>query len=292
MSEVLVTPSELPALMASQPTVVIDTRNPNAYAAGHLPNAVNVHEIFTFLATSTPEGIHELKDEVRRCLRQGRTFRQRNHRHLRTVDGFGLRTVLPRLLPPHHAGLSQDQGAAWRIQRLGRQGGLPTTTAGACAQAGLVCDRPGSLGDRILIQDAKTMLAAVGKPGIALLDVRDIDRMDRRKLFALWQGFLPTQGPHPRRGLARMVSHDEADRRRAALQVEERNPRRMRHRRHHPEHPGLPVLLQGRAGFEHLPGAERTPAWKDVRMYFGSWNEWSRDPSLPIEEGYPAALAA
>ena len=26
---------------------------------------------------------------------------------------------------------------------------------------------------------------------------------------------------------------------------------------------------------------------KDVRMYFGSWNEWSRDPSLPIEEGLP-----
>ena len=26
---------------------------------------------------------------------------------------------------------------------------------------------------------------------------------------------------------------------------------------------------------------------KDVRMYFGSWNEWSRDPALPIEEGLP-----
>jgi thiosulfate/3-mercaptopyruvate sulfurtransferase len=25
----------------------------------------------------------------------------------------------------------------------------------------------------------------------------------------------------------------------------------------------------------------------DVRMYFGSWNEWSRDPSLPIDEGFP-----
>jgi thiosulfate/3-mercaptopyruvate sulfurtransferase len=22
-------------------------------------------------------------------------------------------------------------------------------------------------------------------------------------------------------------------------------------------------------------------------MYFGSWNEWSRDPSLPIETGLP-----
>jgi thiosulfate/3-mercaptopyruvate sulfurtransferase len=26
---------------------------------------------------------------------------------------------------------------------------------------------------------------------------------------------------------------------------------------------------------------------KNVSLYFGSWNEWSRDPSLPIEEGLP-----
>lgn len=26
---------------------------------------------------------------------------------------------------------------------------------------------------------------------------------------------------------------------------------------------------------------------KDVRTYFGSWNEWSRDETPPIEEGYP-----
>ena len=26
---------------------------------------------------------------------------------------------------------------------------------------------------------------------------------------------------------------------------------------------------------------------RNVRLYFGSWNEWSRDPSLPIEEGLP-----
>lgn len=28
---------------------------------------------------------------------------------------------------------------------------------------------------------------------------------------------------------------------------------------------------------------------KDVKLYFGSWNEWSRDESLPIEEGLPYA---
>jgi thiosulfate/3-mercaptopyruvate sulfurtransferase len=30
---------------------------------------------------------------------------------------------------------------------------------------------------------------------------------------------------------------------------------------------------------------------KDVKLYFGSWNEWSRDPALPIEEGFPGAKA-
>ena len=30
---------------------------------------------------------------------------------------------------------------------------------------------------------------------------------------------------------------------------------------------------------------------KNVSLYFGSWNEWSRDPSLPIEEGLPFSTA-
>src|SRR6202040_2130053 len=61
MTDVLITASELADLTAREPCVIIDTRNPDAYAAGHLPNAVNVHEIFTYLATSTPEGMSELK---------------------------------------------------------------------------------------------------------------------------------------------------------------------------------------------------------------------------------------
>jgi thiosulfate/3-mercaptopyruvate sulfurtransferase len=33
--------------------VLIDTRDADTYAAGHLPGAVNMREIFTFLASST-----------------------------------------------------------------------------------------------------------------------------------------------------------------------------------------------------------------------------------------------
>ena len=31
--------------------------------------------------------------------------------------------------------------------------------------------------------------------------------------------------------------------------------------------------------------ALKEAGFKKVKMYFGSWNEWSRDPSLPIESG-------
>jgi thiosulfate/3-mercaptopyruvate sulfurtransferase len=42
--------------------------------------------------------------------------------------------------------------------------------------------------------------------------------------------------------------------------------------------------------------ALKQAGFADVRMYFGSWNEWSRDPALPIDTsapvmGAPAPLA-
>src|SRR6185369_15730187 len=61
MTDVLITAGELAEFLKKEPCVIIDTRNPEAYGAGHLPGAVNVHEIFTYLATSTPEGMAELK---------------------------------------------------------------------------------------------------------------------------------------------------------------------------------------------------------------------------------------
>src|SRR5947209_19017273 len=64
MSEkVLVTPAELSELVTTEPVVIIDTRDPATYAAGHLSGAVNVHDIFTYLATSTPEGVAAMREK-------------------------------------------------------------------------------------------------------------------------------------------------------------------------------------------------------------------------------------
>ena len=60
--KVLVTPAELDAMMGPD-VVVIDTRSPENYAAGHIPGAVNLFDIFTYLATSTPEGMEALRSK-------------------------------------------------------------------------------------------------------------------------------------------------------------------------------------------------------------------------------------
>jgi thiosulfate/3-mercaptopyruvate sulfurtransferase len=43
---------------------VIDTRDPDVYAKGHLPGAVNLREIFTYLATSDPDGLAAMKGKL------------------------------------------------------------------------------------------------------------------------------------------------------------------------------------------------------------------------------------
>ncbi|EWS64627.1 Rhodanese-like domain protein [Hydrogenophaga sp. T4] len=51
----LIAPDQLATLQAAEPVVIIDTRDADTFAAGHIPGAVNLREVFTFLATSTPE---------------------------------------------------------------------------------------------------------------------------------------------------------------------------------------------------------------------------------------------
>lgn len=58
---ILVSPADLSKQMAEVPMVIIDTRDADTYAAEHLPGAVNLREIFTYLATSSTEGLQDLK---------------------------------------------------------------------------------------------------------------------------------------------------------------------------------------------------------------------------------------
>ena len=122
MSEkVLITPAELSDMVKSEPIVVIDTRDPATYAAGHLPNAVNIHDIFTYLATSTPEGVAALRDKFAGIFGAAGLSGDRDRGRLRAVDEHGIWSVLPRLRPAALPRLPEGQNPARRLCRLDRR---------------------------------------------------------------------------------------------------------------------------------------------------------------------------
>jgi len=282
MTAVLISAAELATMMKSEPTVIIDTRNPAAYAAGHVPGAVNVHEIFTYLATSTPEGIEELKTKFADAFgKAGLSGTETAVIYEQSMaSGFGQSCrgyfLLSMLGYPKikvlHGGFD-----AWAAAELPVTTDVPSPAAAAFP----IVPEAGS----ILI-DAKAMLAALKKPEIALLDVRDVDEWIGESSSPYGKDFCPRKGRipgavwlewyrmmKPTAEGPRFKSSDEILAECATVGISTETP------------VYLYCFKGARASNTLL--ALKNAGVKDVRMYFGSWNEWSRDPALPIEEGLP-----
>ncbi|MFO1115752.1 MAG: sulfurtransferase [Beijerinckiaceae bacterium] len=287
MTDVLVAAADLANFMKTNPTVVIDTRAPEAYAAGHIPGAVNVHEIFTYLATSTPEGMAELKQKFADAFaKAGLTGVETAVVYEQSMNsGFGQSCrgyYLLAFLGYPKAQVLHGGFDAWKAA------GLPVSTEAPSPKAGGFPIDP-KAGD-ILI-DAKTMLAAVGNSKVVILDVRDVDEWIGDSSSPYGKDFCPRKGRipgavwlewyrmmKPTAEGPRFKSKDEILAECATVGITQSST------------VYLYCFKGARASntFVALKNAGVT----DVCMYFGSWNEWSRDPSLPIESGMPAALVA
>lgn len=287
MSEVLIDAKDIEALSKSEKLVIIDTRNPDSYAAGHIAGAMNMHEIFTYLATSTPEGIVELKTKFADAfgaagLSGTETVvvyeQSMNSGFGQSCRGYYLLAILGYTkVKVLHGGLD-----AWV------QAGLPLTSE---ASAAVPATFPVDPAAGSILVDAKQMLAILDNPDVAIVDVRDVDEWIGDSSSPYGKEYCPRKGRIPgARWLewyrmmkptaegARFKSKDEILAECATIGVT----------------PDTPVYLYcfkgARASNTFL--ALKNAGVKDVRMYFGSWNEWSRDPSLPIEAGSVASKAA
>jgi thiosulfate/3-mercaptopyruvate sulfurtransferase len=287
-ASVLLSPAELAALQATEPVVVIDTRDADAHAAGHIPGAVNLREIFTYLATSTAEGLRQL---------QG-SFRQ----HFGAAGLSGVETAVF-----YEDALDSGYGQSCRGYYLLTWLGYPKVKVlnggySAWKAAGLpvsnetVTPIPASfpsgleMADVMLTKD-DVLTAVQGGASAKLLDVRDIDEWLGESSSPYGKDFAPRKGRLPG---ARWVewyrfmkpsaqgpmfkSPDEVKAECATAGIA----------------PSDTVYLYcfkgARASNTFL--ALKQAGFGDVRMYFGSWNEWSRDPALPIETGLPFADAS
>ena len=278
---VLLSPAELAALQAQEPVLVIDTRDAEAYAQGHIEGAVNLREIFTFLATSSPEGLAELRD----------TFAA----HLGAVGLSGQETAVF-----YEDALNNGYGQSCRGYYLLTWLGYPKVkvlnggfsawkAAGLPLSSAPVTPVPATFPTDLQAADVMLTRADVEQAlgtDVVLLDVRDVDEWIGESSSPYGKDFAPRKGRLPG---ARWIewyrfmkpsangpvfkSPDEIRAECASAGVK-------------PDDTVYLYCFKGaRASNTFL--ALKQAGFADVRMYFGSWNEWSRDDKLPIESGLP-----
>lgn len=285
--KVLISPAELAAMQEAGGIVVIDTRAPEAFAAGHVPGAVNIHDIFTYLATSTPEGLAELRGKFAAAFgaaglsgKETAVFYEQsmNSGFGQSCRGYYLISWLgyPKAMVLH-GGLQ-----AWEAA------GLPLSTeAAAPVPAAFPLSDAGSA----IMVDREGMLAALSEPGIVKLDVRDVDEWIGDSSSPYGRDFCPRKGRIPG---ATWLEWYRLMKPSAAGPVFKAKEEILAECHSVGVTPDTPVYLycfKGARASNTLV-ALKEAGIKDVRMYFGSWNEWSRDPSLPIESGLPWAKVA
>lgn len=276
----LIDPTALQALMASEPVVLIDTRDADTYAAGHLPGAVNLREIFTYLATSNAEGLQALQQTFADAFGsvglsglETAVFYEDalNSGYGQSCRGYYLLTWLgyPKIK------VLNGGYSAWKMA------GLPVSTETVTPTAKTF---PMSTPTDVMVTLADVK-AALGGPTV-LLDVRDIDEWTGESSSPYGRDFAPRKGRLPgakwiewyrfmKPGAAgpQIKSPLEVQAECATAGIA-------------PDDDVILYCFKGaRASNTFL--ALKQAGFSKVRMYFGSWNEWSRDPSLPIESGPP-----
>jgi len=278
----LISPKEVESLAASEACVIIDTRAPDAYAEGHIPGAVNLHDIFTYLATSSPEGIIELRDKFAE--------------EFGSVGLSGEETAII-YEQSMNTGFGQSCRGYFLLQYLGYpklrvlHGGysawleadLPVSTDAAAPEPKTF---PISDTGKDLMMDATAMLEAVKDTAVVKLDVRDIDEWIAESSSPYGKDFCPRKGRIPGAKWIewyRMMKPTPAG---PMIKSKEEVLAECATVGITPETPVALYCFKGaRASNTYL--ALKEAGVKDVKIYFGSWNEWSRDPALPIEEGLP-----
>ncbi|MDO5639989.1 MAG: sulfurtransferase [Neisseria sp.] len=282
LSNVLITPAELSALPAAD-SVFIDTRDAEAYAAGHIPGAVNLREIFTFLATSTPEGLRELRDTFTAALgAAGISGRETVVFYEDTLNG-GYGQSCRGFFLLHWLGYADVKVlnggySAWLAA------GLPVSTEAARPVAAVF---PDDLQANDVMVDAAGVLAALGTDTV-LLDVRDAVEWIGESSSPYGADFAPRKGrlpgarwiewyrfmkPSAQGPVIKSPGEVKAECDSAGIAKDDEII--------------LYCFKGARASNTFL--ALKQAGYNKVKMYFGSWNEWSRDPSLPIEAAPAAA---
>jgi thiosulfate/3-mercaptopyruvate sulfurtransferase len=267
MSERLIEPEGLRGRLGSEDVLVIDARPPEAYAAGHLPGALSLPEVYDELVTDTrPEGLARFHDFLGDLFARAGITGEEQVIFYEEATGMRCARGLWLLEYAGHPRVSVLHGGL----RGWVEAGSALTRAPAVRPRSAFSPRPRAE----LLATAEDLLAARGRPGVVLLDVRREE--EYRGSFL--------QECCPRSGRVPGAVWLEWDRLREGPRF--RTPNGMRAELAAvgvtPEKEIMPYCHRG-ARSAHTYLALKLLGYPHVRNAIGSWHEWSNRPELPLE---------
>lgn len=275
--KILYTPAEVERLRQEGRVTLIDIRDKVIYKQGHIPGAVNAPEVFYYLAESTPEGLaalHETFQQTfsRAAVTPGKTVifyeDSLDSRYGSSCRGYWLLTYLGH----PEVGILDGGFSEWRAA------GLPVDAVPALPEPSDFRLKP----RRDLIATKAEVLAALGSPATIILDNRDAEEWYGDSSSPYGVDFAPRMGHIPgsrwiewyrfmnREPIPAFRPPEEIRTLCASVGI-------------HPDDDIIISCFKGSRA-SHSFVALTLAGFTRLRNYFASWNEWSRDPSLPIEK--------
>ncbi|MGK9477289.1 sulfurtransferase [Melioribacter sp. OK-6-Me] len=264
--------------------IIVDTREPEDYLIDHIPGAVNIYDIFSYLATESNGGYEQLRKHFAnlfglagidsskevvvyedamdngygRSCRGWFIFNHMGHKNVRIL----------------HGGYQ-----AWLDKNLNVERHTPHPEL-----------RKFEISvDNSIILNKKQMLAAIQNPEITIIDCRDRAEWVGVSSSPYGPDFTPRKGRIP--GSVWIEWYNTMEYKgfipwfKSPEQLNE-----MFKKFGLSEDKVLYLYCFKGARTSNLFVALKMAGYEKVYNYLASWNEWSRDLTLPIEQGYPKRM--
>ena len=272
---------ELYASLGQENLLIIDTRDEAVYSKGHIPGAVNISDIFHYLCLSENGGYPAMVQHFEILLKS--TGLRKNDRVVVYEDamdnGYGQACrgwFLLNYLGHKNTQVLHGGIRAWNSRKL------PLSTDPVSREPS---DFVAEVDNSIIVSNEQ-MLKGINDPSIIIVDVRDYAEWIGANSSPYGYDFCPRKGRIPgaswlewyrlmrhKQGIPWFRSKDEILSTAGQLEIS-------------PETEVYLYCFKG-ARTSNTMLALKHAGIKKVKNYFMSWNEWSRNMTLPIEEGYP-----